>query len=362
MDIQVNAELRDLIPGLTEQEARDLEASIERRGVDSPLLVADLDGKAVLVDGYARHNIATRLGVTFEVTSFEFTATPENVRERLEREARTAKSRARSTGEAKRLKVMEEELSEEEVAEVDAALPEALHEARLRELRLHRLNHALARRNLERFDLIAAAWKRDKVLYSRAAANAKAEGNRIGGKTRHGTLSSGEERVKKGEGDIRHLVSRATGVSVTLCERALLLIRTAEGDFPAGYESLQASARELVDQIRDKSSDTTITGAWKALKDLKRARDAVDGGAPEPVDESTEDTHIPEDDAIKAFRRMRESVFSHDPLAVAARIRTRTPSEVDRERRAMLQEAAWLESCAEALEGAEVPAGEVDLS
>jgi hypothetical protein len=350
MDIRVNAELRDLIPALTEQERRDLEASIQRRGLDTPLLVAtlDWDEPPVLVDGYARHALATKLGVPFEVTYFDFTTTPEYVREGLERVAKNKIARARGDREAARLKIMDEVLPPETVAEIDESLEAAVLEAKLRELKLHRLNHALARRNMERFDLILTAWRRNQELYRRKADAERQKGNKRGGAIVQGVApDAGTPEADNGR--IRAQLARDTGAHEDTCRKALTIIRTAEGDFPKGYENLQTTARDLVAQIRDKASNMSISGAYKYLKSLKDVDTTEDDGL--------EDTHIPEDDAIKAFHRMRESVFSHDPSAVAARLRTKSPGDVARERRAALQEAAWLESFAEALEPSEVSSG-----
>lgn len=354
MQLKINKDLRDIIPALSEQEARDLEASIERRGVETPLLVADLDGEPVLVDGFARYAIATKLGADWTSVDFEFTSTPESVRAPMEREAKNAISRARSTREAKILKVMEEELSEDEEAAIDAALPGALREAKLRELKLHRLNHAIARRNLESFDLIAAVWRRNQELYTREAKEARRAGGEAGRATQYNHPRPAQRDTKLGGKRVREQLARDTGISSRTCEKVVLLVRTASGDFIEGYEGLQDAARDLIVQIRDKSSDMSINKAENLLRDLKAAKLAADGTPEEPADEGA--THIPEDDAIKAFRRMRESVFSYDPAAVAARVRTKSPDEVERERRAALQEAAWLETYAEALEPSEVPA------
>jgi len=73
-DLQVDAEFRDLIPAITNEEREQLEANIVAHGGARDPLVAWLtaDDTYTLLDGHNRFEICTRLGLPFSVAEAQF--------------------------------------------------------------------------------------------------------------------------------------------------------------------------------------------------------------------------------------------------------------------------------------------------
>lgn len=73
MDIKIDPELKALIPPLSEDELRQLEANlVEHGGARDPLVVWSNGQEAVLVDGHNRHEICTRLGLPYKAVQVSF--------------------------------------------------------------------------------------------------------------------------------------------------------------------------------------------------------------------------------------------------------------------------------------------------
>ena len=66
--IQIDQEFKDLIPALTEEEYKQLEANILSEGVRDSLLVWN----GILIDGHNRYEIATKYGLSYDVQEMEF--------------------------------------------------------------------------------------------------------------------------------------------------------------------------------------------------------------------------------------------------------------------------------------------------
>jgi len=66
--IQIDPEFQALIPPLRAEERAQLEANIVADGVRDPLVT----WQGVLIDGHNRYEIATRLGLPYQVTSMDF--------------------------------------------------------------------------------------------------------------------------------------------------------------------------------------------------------------------------------------------------------------------------------------------------
>lgn len=65
--LQIDPEFKALIPPLTPDELRQLEENIQRDGCRDPLAVWN----GVLIDGHNRHEICTRLGITYQTADVE---------------------------------------------------------------------------------------------------------------------------------------------------------------------------------------------------------------------------------------------------------------------------------------------------
>lgn len=66
--IQIDQEFKDLIPALTEEEYKQLEANILSEGIRDSLLVWN----GILIDGHNRYEIATKHGLSYDVQEKEF--------------------------------------------------------------------------------------------------------------------------------------------------------------------------------------------------------------------------------------------------------------------------------------------------
>jgi predicted methyltransferase len=72
-DIKIDAEFSALIPPLTADERKQLEANISAHGgARDPLVVWSKAGKLTLVDGHNRYEICTRLDLPFEIEEMRF--------------------------------------------------------------------------------------------------------------------------------------------------------------------------------------------------------------------------------------------------------------------------------------------------
>ena len=70
--MQIDKEFEALIPPLTAEEAKQLEANlVEAGGARDPLVCWRDSDRLVLLDGHNRHRICTRLGLPFEVVDIE---------------------------------------------------------------------------------------------------------------------------------------------------------------------------------------------------------------------------------------------------------------------------------------------------
>ncbi len=67
-ELQVNDKLAQLLPPLTDDQQRGLEADILKNGCLSPLIVWD----GVLIDGHHRYAICRKHGIAFEIEEMEF--------------------------------------------------------------------------------------------------------------------------------------------------------------------------------------------------------------------------------------------------------------------------------------------------
>lgn len=71
--IKIDPELKALIPLLSQEELRQLEANIvEHGGARDPLVIWPRESHAVLLDGHNRYEICTRLGLQYKVTEMQF--------------------------------------------------------------------------------------------------------------------------------------------------------------------------------------------------------------------------------------------------------------------------------------------------
>jgi N6-adenosine-specific RNA methylase IME4 len=68
----IDPEFAELIPALSPDEYKQLEANIVREGCHEPLSIWDNDGKHVLIDGHNRHNICTTNGKPFTTNLLKF--------------------------------------------------------------------------------------------------------------------------------------------------------------------------------------------------------------------------------------------------------------------------------------------------
>ena len=66
--IQIDPEFKDLIPALTKEEYKQLEANILSEGIRDSLLVWN----GILIDGHNRYEIATKYGLSYDVQEMEF--------------------------------------------------------------------------------------------------------------------------------------------------------------------------------------------------------------------------------------------------------------------------------------------------
>ena len=67
-ELKIDPEFRDLIPPLTEEEHKMLEASIVREGCDTPLTIWN----GTIVDGHNRYEICRRHEIPFTYDEREF--------------------------------------------------------------------------------------------------------------------------------------------------------------------------------------------------------------------------------------------------------------------------------------------------
>lgn len=71
--IKIDPELKALIPPLSDDELRQLEANlVEHGGARDPLVIWPRESHAVLLDGHNRYEICTRLGLQYKVTEMQF--------------------------------------------------------------------------------------------------------------------------------------------------------------------------------------------------------------------------------------------------------------------------------------------------
>lgn len=71
--ITIDREFRNLIPAISDDERKQLEANIvEHGGARDPLVVWRDGDRDVLIDGHNRHEICTRLDLPYEVEALEF--------------------------------------------------------------------------------------------------------------------------------------------------------------------------------------------------------------------------------------------------------------------------------------------------
>ena len=69
MELIIDAEFRDLLPPLTDDEKKQLEENILRDGIRDPLVI--WKGHNILLDGHYRYNIARQHGLSFETVEQE---------------------------------------------------------------------------------------------------------------------------------------------------------------------------------------------------------------------------------------------------------------------------------------------------
>lgn len=70
--IIVKNEFKNLIPSLTEEEFRQLEANILSEGIREPILLWNNGGDYILVDGHNRFSISQKHGIDFQFTVIPF--------------------------------------------------------------------------------------------------------------------------------------------------------------------------------------------------------------------------------------------------------------------------------------------------
>jgi ParB/Sulfiredoxin domain len=261
--LTIREDLRDLIPPLTEQEFMDLQENIERHGIEVPLVYAELEGQKVVIDGHNRLKIAQDLGLEVPVRPFEFRkADPSD------------------------------------------------EEAKLKEVRLWMIDHVIGQRNVERFELVRLVYLKNRIMFGQYAAKAMSDGGK-GGK-----VSSEDETLEDSQ---KHkMVSGFSGVSEMTCQRAIFIIDVANGWNRAGekYGSRREEAKELIEQIRDKGQDMTVT---KAYGKLHRPLDEEDSGV---------EVAIPEEQAIKRLPKLADQLTKLPCDAVAQRAARREDGEV----------------------------------
>lgn len=71
--ITIDREFKNLIPAISDEERKQLEANIvEHGGARDPLVVWRDDDRDILIDGHNRYEICTRLDLPYEVEALEF--------------------------------------------------------------------------------------------------------------------------------------------------------------------------------------------------------------------------------------------------------------------------------------------------
>lgn len=69
--LTIDPEFKDLIPPLDQGERDDLKKSIEKEGCRDKLVVCELEGKHILLDGHNRYEICKELGIPFQSTTIK---------------------------------------------------------------------------------------------------------------------------------------------------------------------------------------------------------------------------------------------------------------------------------------------------
>ncbi|BDD12573.1 hypothetical protein FUAX_50050 (plasmid) [Fulvitalea axinellae] len=65
--LEIDEELKALIPPLLDDEYDQLKENIRQEGVREPILVAEIEGRVFVIDGHNRHRISSELGIDFPV-------------------------------------------------------------------------------------------------------------------------------------------------------------------------------------------------------------------------------------------------------------------------------------------------------
>ena len=65
-NLTIDPEFKDLIPPLDQGEREDLKKSIEKEGCRDKLVICELEGKHILLDGHNRYEICKELGIPFQ--------------------------------------------------------------------------------------------------------------------------------------------------------------------------------------------------------------------------------------------------------------------------------------------------------
>ena len=276
--LHVDPELRDLIPPLSEQEYLDLQEDIGRRGIEVPLKYAVLNGKPTLVDGHHRYKIAQALGIEAPLREFEFLrAHPDD------------------------------------------------EEAKLREVKMWMIQNVINHRNVERFELVRLVYLKNRIMFWQMSKDAMSEG---------GKVSPNEETLSQTRDDAQKhkMVAGFSGVSESTCERAIFIIDVANGWNRAGakYASRQEEAAALIEQLRDKSSEMSISKAYARLH--------------RPLDESEDSLKVavPEERAVERLSKMADEITAMPYDSVATRASHRPPDEaLDLVRKARLVSDWW---------------------
>jgi len=70
MELEINRELRELIPALDQREIDALIVSLRSEGCRQPITV--WKGKNIIVDGHNRYAICTKLNIPFAIEELDF--------------------------------------------------------------------------------------------------------------------------------------------------------------------------------------------------------------------------------------------------------------------------------------------------
>src|SRR5215217_6320470 len=114
---------------------RDLRESIERRGIETPLVYAELNGENVLIDGHHRYQIAQALNRYVPCRKFEF-------------------SKAGADDE----------------------------DAKLKEVRMWMIDNVINHRNVERFELIRLVYIKNRIMFGQKVKAAQIRAGRMHGR------------------------------------------------------------------------------------------------------------------------------------------------------------------------------------